>query len=186
MNRRTAIGVPGILSPNAGISTAPRPKNAVMYSPMLPQVTYSGTRMITADAMNAYHGSPTTITTTSATSVSELNDGKLLPIANVYRLAVSAPEIAAMNAEMQKTITRVTLTLSPAVSSASGESPMARSSLPSRVADRTATLTATITTTARMTKYMPVSVPAWKEPTSKDGRAALMPSDVGPNMKSCV
>jgi hypothetical protein len=38
---------------------------------------------MTADAMNAYHGSPKMITTTSATSVNELNDGKLLPIANV-------------------------------------------------------------------------------------------------------
>ena len=59
MTRRTARGVPGILSPNAGIKTAPTPNNSVMYRPMLPQVTYSGTRTITADAINAYHGSPT-------------------------------------------------------------------------------------------------------------------------------
>ena len=66
-----------------------------------------------AAATNAYHGSPSTTTITMVTRVREPNDGKLSPIAYVSTLAVSAPATAARNAEMQKTTTRITLTLTP-------------------------------------------------------------------------
>src|SRR5215510_8193389 len=104
-----------------------------------------------AAARNAYHGSPATITVTSATNVKELNDGKLLLIAYVNKLAVKAPEIAAMNAEMQNTRTLVTLTVRPYVSSATGESPIARRSFPSRVCVRTAISTAINATATTIT-----------------------------------
>ena len=66
-----------------------------------------------AAATNAYQGSPRTTAITMVTSTRELNEGNSLPIAYVLTLAVSAPATAAMNAEMQKTSTRITLTLTP-------------------------------------------------------------------------
>ena len=66
-----------------------------------------------AAATNAYHGSPSTTAITMVTSVRELNEGNSSPIAYVLTLAVSAPATAAMNAEMQKTTTRIMLTLTP-------------------------------------------------------------------------
>lgn len=63
--------------------------------------------------MKAYQGSPMMTTMTTTTRVIELNDGKLSPRAKVFTLAVNAPAMAAMKAEMQKTTTRMTLTFNP-------------------------------------------------------------------------
>src|SRR5579875_2292222 len=136
---------------NTGTRTLPIDATVRMTSVTLPPVRYTGMIVSPAAARNAYHGSPHTTTITMVTMVRELNDGKLSPIAYVSTLAVSAPATAAMNAEMQKTSTRITLTLTPYVSSATGESPMARSSLPSRVCVAAAISTAMTTTDASTT-----------------------------------
>ena len=106
-------GAPGILCRYTGMMTPNMAKAERTRLVTLLPVKYTGMRVNPAAPMKAYHGSPMTTTMTTTTRVIELNEGKLSPRANVFTLAVSAPAIAAMKAEMQKTTTRMTLTFNP-------------------------------------------------------------------------
>src|SRR5690349_6895713 len=104
-----------------------------------------------AAAVTAYHGTPPTTGNTSATTTSELNAGNDVPLMDPTKPAYNAPKMPARNAEMQKTMTRVRLTVVPWVPSASGESDNARRSRPRRLRVSATTTIAHTTATANTT-----------------------------------